>query len=318
MNNYVENNLRENEQIIADVKRSNMLLLGELISTVIKIVFWCAVGIATLRFVPTPILGVIPFIFVLFPIIGFVCSYLRFHREKLTLTDERLIFRTGIFSTTSVDIPYEQVEQVEVRQNFWGKIFHYSQLVVSTGSSGESIKGVIEGDSIKNTIVTQADTKKKKAAQEQAMATAMAMREALGGGMPNPYMNQQNPYMNQQNPYANQQNPYANQQNPYANQQNPYANQQNPYANQQNPYANQQNPYANQQNPYANQQNPYMNQQTPYANQQNPYANRQNPYANQQNPYAPQQQNAYAPQQAPAAEQQAPSAAPQAPSNNQQ
>jgi len=60
-----------------------------------------------------------------------------------------------------------------------GKIFHYSEVKVSTGGDGARLDGIIEGDKLKNIIVTQSDAKKKQLAQEQAEATARAMREAM-------------------------------------------------------------------------------------------------------------------------------------------
>ena len=172
MSNYVEQNLKKDEKIIATVKRSALSLVGTALKTVIAII----ISIAGTIILEQPLLIAIAPLAVII-CVGKIISY---YRTTLTLTDQRLIFRRGVFSTHSSDIPYEQVEKVEVDQSLFGKIFHYASLEVMTGDiEGEGISAVVDCDKIKNLIVTQSDEKKRKAAEEQAAATAKAMREAF-------------------------------------------------------------------------------------------------------------------------------------------
>jgi len=170
MNNYVEKNLMNDEEIIAVAKRTPLLLTAKTIKAVLWTVFWVVLGI-----VAHPLI----FIFALIPVVNLACNFISFYRNRLTLTNDRVIFRKGVFNTMSIDFPYEQIETVQVEQPFLGKIFHYSEVKVSTGGDGARLDGIIEGDKLKNIIVTQSDAKKKQLAQEQAEATARAMREAM-------------------------------------------------------------------------------------------------------------------------------------------
>ncbi len=179
MSNYVEQNLKKDEKIIATVKRSALSLVG----SAIKTIFWIIISIAGTFILEQPaIIAIAPL-----AVIIFVCKIISYYRTTLTLTDQRLIFRRGVLSTHSADIPYEQVEKVEVDQKLFGKIFHYATLSVMTGDiEGEGISAVVDCDKIKNLIVTQSDEKKKKAAEEQAAATARAMREAFAAAQNTP------------------------------------------------------------------------------------------------------------------------------------
>ena len=168
---YVEQNLNQDEKIISEAKRSLLLLLSKFISTVI----WVLLSIAGCILAEQPVIIIVAVI----ALISCVWEFIKFKRNKLTLTSKRVIFRTGVFNTRSVDIFYEQVENVKVRQNFWGRLFHFSTINVSTGSDAEGIAGIIDGDKLKNTIMEQVDIRKKTAAEEQAQMQAQAMREAF-------------------------------------------------------------------------------------------------------------------------------------------
>ena len=168
---YVEQNLNQDEKIISEAKRTLLLLLSKFISTVI----WVILSIAGCILAEQPAIIIVAII----ALISCVCNIIKFKRNKLTLTSKRVIFRKGVFNTKSSDIFYEQVESVKITQNFWGKLFHFSSISVSTGSDYESIAGIIDGDKLKNTIMGQVDIRKKEAAEEQAQMQAQAMREAF-------------------------------------------------------------------------------------------------------------------------------------------
>ena len=168
---YVEQNLNQDEKIITEAKRSLLLLLTKFISTAA----WVLISIVACVLLKQPIV----FVIAVFSLISCACELIKFKRNKLTLTSNRVIFRKGVFNTRSVDMFYEQIETVEISQNFWGKIFHFSTVDVSTGGIGGRIAGVIDGDKLKNTIMEQVDIRKKAAAEEQAQMQAKAMREAF-------------------------------------------------------------------------------------------------------------------------------------------
>ena len=170
---YVKKNLNQGEHIISVAKRSNLLLRGRIILTF----FWVALSIAAYVFTKKYITFVIAGV----ALISFVVEFIKFKRNTLTLTNNRIIFRVGVFNTTSVDVFYEQIDTVTIKQNLRGKIFHFSDIWISTGNSSsvKGLSGVVDGDKLKNIIMQQVEERKKAAAEEQARLQAKAMCDAF-------------------------------------------------------------------------------------------------------------------------------------------
>ena len=169
---YVERNLNAGEKVISVAKRSPLFLIGKSFLAILWALFVIAFAIIN----DNPQLKYLALV----SVVAFAFQIIKFIRGKLTLTSDRLIFRKGVFSTKSVDILYEQIETVTIKQNLFGKIFRYSTVEVSTGGiESESLEAVVDGDKLKNTIMDQVNIRKKAAAEEQARMQAQAMREAL-------------------------------------------------------------------------------------------------------------------------------------------
>lgn len=168
----VVKNLNQGEHIIAEAKRTPLLLISSFVYSILGLLI-SIVGIAATQRAWPVVVAVVT-------IISCVFTCIRFKRNTLILTNTRVIFSFGVFNTRSVDMFYEQVESIEIQQNFWGKLFHYSDISVSTGGLDfESLSGVIDGDKLKNILMEQVDIRKKAIAEEQAKLQARAMREAL-------------------------------------------------------------------------------------------------------------------------------------------
>ena len=170
---YVKKNLNQGEQIISVAKRADLLLIGKFILTF----FWAAVSTAAYLFTKKYITLSIAAI----ALIWLVVEFVKFKRNTLTLTNNRVIFRVGVFNTTSVDVFYEQIETVTIKQNLWGKIFNFADIWISTGNASftKGLTGIVGGDKFKNLIMQQVDARKKAAAEEQARMQAKAICEAF-------------------------------------------------------------------------------------------------------------------------------------------
>ena len=169
---YVEKNLNPGEKIIAEPKRSPLFLIGKSLGAILWVGF--TIGLSFIN--DEPMFRYLA----LLAVISFAFQVIKFIRNKLTLTSNRVIFRKGVFSTKSVDMLYEQIETVKITQGLLGKIFRYSTIEVSTGGTeSESIEAVVNGDKFKNTIMDQVNVRKQAAAEEQARLQAQAMREAF-------------------------------------------------------------------------------------------------------------------------------------------
>ena len=170
---YVKKNLNQGEQIISVAKRADLLLIGKFILTF----FWAAISavayIFTKKYVTLSIAAI--------AVIWLIVEFVKFKRNTLTLTNNRVIFRVGGFNTISVDLFYEQIETVTIKQSLWGKIFNFADIWISTGNASftKGLTGVVDGDKLKNLIMQQVDERKKAAAEEQARMQAKAIYEAF-------------------------------------------------------------------------------------------------------------------------------------------
>ncbi len=61
-------------------------------------------------------------------------DYLRWSNEQCAVTDRRVILLRGIFNTETIDIPVEKINEVELRQNWIGRLFNFGDIEIITAS----------------------------------------------------------------------------------------------------------------------------------------------------------------------------------------
>ena len=62
---------------------------------------------------------------------------------ELVITDKRLIAKYGMISTHSIEIRFDKIETVQVKQGLLGRLFNYGDIVVTgTGSTFDPIRNI--------------------------------------------------------------------------------------------------------------------------------------------------------------------------------
>ncbi len=62
---------------------------------------------------------------------------------ELVITSKRLIAKFGVVSTQSIDIRFDRIETVRIKQSLMGRIFNYGDIVVTgTGSTFDPIPNI--------------------------------------------------------------------------------------------------------------------------------------------------------------------------------
>ena len=92
MNTYVEKNLSANEKIEFAAEFNGLFLIWK----------W--------------ILGILFFWLLLIPTIKAITATINFHNRTLCVTDKRVIGRTGVFETKSIDSPLNKIDSVVIHQ----------------------------------------------------------------------------------------------------------------------------------------------------------------------------------------------------------
>ncbi len=154
MGKYVDSNLGKNEVVIKNVERNKAALIG----TWIKGILFCWVF--------------------LIPLISAIIKTITFNKTELAITNKRIIGRVGWFSTVGIDASLEKVQNIVVTQPFFGKIFNYSSVEISTAANSFTIPFVKNADAFKNQAMDQIEELQADRARMQAEQMAQAMAAA--------------------------------------------------------------------------------------------------------------------------------------------
>lgn len=111
---------------------------------------------------------VIPIVFIGFKV--FVLKHV-----QLVLTDRRIYGKTGIINTKSVDSPISKINSVSIEQGFWGKVFHYSTVLISTSSGNYKFDFLKDAERFKEKTMEQIELYENDKLKKQAAALAESM-----------------------------------------------------------------------------------------------------------------------------------------------
>lgn len=96
---------------------------------------------------------------------------------KLALTNKRIYGKTGIINTKSMDSPISKINSVSVEQGFWGKVFRYSTVSVSTSSGNYKFSYIKNADEFKEKTMEQIDVYENEKLKNQFSMLAGKMSE---------------------------------------------------------------------------------------------------------------------------------------------
>jgi uncharacterized membrane protein YdbT with pleckstrin-like domain len=133
--------LGEHEEIVYDLRPHWWTLVGPILLTAVV----AAVAVAGWAFLPLggfqqPGRLAIAGVAVLCLLVLVVPRYLRWATTHFVLTTDRLIFRSGVLSKLSKEIPLERVNDVTFSQSLWERIIGAGDLLIeSAGERGQSV-----------------------------------------------------------------------------------------------------------------------------------------------------------------------------------
>ena len=89
--------------------------------------------------------GILPYICLPLPLLVFIQSWLVIKSTELSLTNQRVISKTGILSVKTSELKVSQIESVEVEQNIFGRILKFGSVSVNgTGGKTTPAPGITE------------------------------------------------------------------------------------------------------------------------------------------------------------------------------
>jgi uncharacterized membrane protein YdbT with pleckstrin-like domain len=111
-------------------------------------------------------------------------KFLEWSRTFFVVTDQRVIFRTGILARHGVEIPLERVNNINFHQGIWERIIGAGDLEVqSAGEEGTTqFSNVRHPDGVQQEIYRQMEVDAKHDAGRGASEIGKAVADAIGKG----------------------------------------------------------------------------------------------------------------------------------------
>ncbi|MGQ9612005.1 MAG: PH domain-containing protein [Chloroflexus sp.] len=155
---YVESLLGRGEQILYIARQHIFVLIVNILTELSLIAILVAAGVASnmaFRNNPTAMIGGISIsnlillicivISIIVLISGFL-DFLRWNSEQVVVTDRRVLQIRGIFNKRVIDSSLEKINDIELRQSIFGRIFNFGtiEILTASGSEGANLMDRIE------------------------------------------------------------------------------------------------------------------------------------------------------------------------------
>lgn len=134
---YLDNLLADQEQVILKAHRHPMFVTLTMLPLVLlTIALWVAAGFAASRLDGRneSIVLIVLLLGSLVPLGSALQKYLRWRREEYVVTNHRIIQVEGIINKHTFDSALDKVNDVQMRQSMFGRMFGYGDLEIITGS----------------------------------------------------------------------------------------------------------------------------------------------------------------------------------------
>jgi uncharacterized membrane protein YdbT with pleckstrin-like domain len=125
---YIDGNLLAGEHVVFRTRLHWKLLLGPLLfalATLVPVAWVLAQGTWNNLILIAPALGVLVLL----------AAIVRRQSSDFAVTNKRVMMKTGVFSTRSVELLLNKIEAMAVNQSLGGRMWGYGDIVV-TGSGG--------------------------------------------------------------------------------------------------------------------------------------------------------------------------------------
>lgn len=134
---YVEGLLGKNEQIVIKTRQHWIVLARSFITNFIILLLlllaalFLDIASSRSRF---GLLGLVPIVLMIFPILGFLRNYLEWWNEEYLVTNRRVIQAEGVINKHVIDSSLEKVNDVVLNQTLFGRLLDYGDIEILTAS----------------------------------------------------------------------------------------------------------------------------------------------------------------------------------------
>ena len=178
MNNYIKNNLNKNEQLCNSVQLHTMHIYASFVWVIIGfglLILFSVIGIETKKYMLFTFQGILWFLLTATPGIHAILTHFT---TELAYTDKRLIGKTGIISTKTLDAPLNKIQNVSVDSSIIGRILGYGTVEIHTASGKFSFSAISEPHIFKKNLMLQIDEYNQQQLLKQTQLFATTMNQS--------------------------------------------------------------------------------------------------------------------------------------------
>ena len=155
MGKYVENSLGRNESVIKKAELNALFL----ITTWLKGILFCWL--------------------LLIPLIKAIIKTIQFCHIELAVTNKRVVGKSGVLNTSSLDAPLNKIQNASVKQKFFGKIFNHAVVRIDTAAGTYVFPAIKNAERFKSILMEQIDQYEQDKIKQQAEEMAKAMSTVI-------------------------------------------------------------------------------------------------------------------------------------------
>lgn len=152
MKNYLEKSLIKDEIVIKEVKFTNAMYILPVLIFVIGFLSSISLSISS-HSVADFFEGIL-----ISAVLGllFAIKGIFYHKFNcLAITNKKIFGKTGIIKTNEMNSPNKQIQNVKVESNFFGKIFKYGTVHITTTSGVYSFGYINKAEEFRNIVMEQ-------------------------------------------------------------------------------------------------------------------------------------------------------------------
>ncbi|WP_062201827.1 PH domain-containing protein [Demequina salsinemoris] len=136
---YPKDLLAPDEEIVVDERTHWKALIGAVATTILALVlgglaWWWMASVEWSSGLETGVGIAVAVTLIVFVVWLAVSPYIRWATTHFVITDRRVIYRTGVFTKSGIDIPLARVNSVQFRHGFIDQLFRTGTLIIESAS----------------------------------------------------------------------------------------------------------------------------------------------------------------------------------------
>ncbi|MBR1738783.1 MAG: PH domain-containing protein [Ruminococcus sp.] len=180
MASYVERNLRPSEELVAQARVSWAAIIPVIIVDILLIIVLfvanslvrndTTLGQFDMEFLSASMTVYV----VIICIISLVINLVRITSVELGVSDKKIIGKSGIVVRNSLDAYLEKIDNFSVTESFWGNVFGYATIQITTVSARLRFPYIKDAVAFKNVVMDCYEAREQKKLVDQARFIALA------------------------------------------------------------------------------------------------------------------------------------------------